>query len=78
MVPAICKVKNGAIKQLNIKHMKNHIVKRILGTATLMTLLAAITQTASARTSFVPDAGSTSILVGIACVGLAAVRRFKR
>ena len=57
--------------------MKNHLTKQVLNAAILMTLLAAITQTASART-FVPDAGSTSVFLGIACVGLAAVRRFKR
>ena len=54
-------------------------MKRVLDAAILITLLAAIAQTASARGSFpTPDAGSTALLMTIACSGLAAVRRFKR
>jgi diacylglycerol kinase len=56
--------------------MKNHIMKQILNAAIVMTLLVAITQTASARAAFAPDAGSTSVLMGMACAGLIAVRRF--
>ena len=58
--------------------MRHLIMKRILDAAILITLLAAITQTASARTSVIPDAGSTALLMTIACAGLVAVRRFKR
>jgi hypothetical protein len=59
--------------------MKNLVMKRVLDAAILITLLAAIAQTASARGSFpTPDAGSTALLMTIACSGLAAVRRFKR
>ena len=51
-------------------------MKQILNAAIVMTLLVAITQTASARAAFAPDAGSTSVLMGMACAGLIAVRRF--
>jgi hypothetical protein len=57
--------------------MKNQIAKRVLDTAILMTLLAAVTQTASASVTL-PDAGSTSLLMVVACAGLASVRRFMR
>jgi hypothetical protein len=57
--------------------MKNRIVKRVLDAAILITLLAAATQTASAR-HIVPDTGSTSVLMVIACAGLTAIRRIKR
>ena len=54
-------------------------MKRVLGAAVLMTLLIAVTQTASAHVpTQVPDMGSTSTLMGIACAGLAVIRRFKR
>jgi len=61
--------------------MKNQIMKRILAGAILVTLLAVATQSASA--SFqphhpVPDAGSTSLLMAVACAGLVALRRMKR
>jgi len=60
--------------------MKKQIVSQLLGGAVFVTLLAAITQNASASytLSTAPDAGSTSLLMAIACAGLAAVRRFKR
>jgi hypothetical protein len=66
--------------KLSIKlNMKNHIAKRVLGTAIVMTLLAVITQNASASITLgTPDAGSTSLLMAVACAGLAAVRRFMR
>jgi hypothetical protein len=58
--------------------MKSHVlVKRLLNGAIVITLLAAITQTANARL-VLPDAASTSSLVGIACCGLVAIRRFLR
>jgi len=59
--------------------MKNLIMKRVLDAAILITLLAAITQTAGAHVpTSSPDAGSTALLMTIACAGLVAVRRFKR
>jgi hypothetical protein len=59
--------------------MKNLIMKRVLNVAILMTLLAATTQIVSARVhSTAPDAGSTSLLMAMACAGLAVIRRFKR
>jgi hypothetical protein len=63
--------------------MKNQLIKRFLDTTVFITLLAAISQSASASytipTVAAPDAGSTSALMFIACGGLAAVaRRFKR
>jgi hypothetical protein len=49
----------------------------LLDGAIFVTLLAALTQTASAKVP-VPDAASTSGLIGIACFGLVAVRRLLR
>jgi hypothetical protein len=57
--------------------MKNLIMKRVLDAAILMTLLAATTQMASASIKL-PDAGSTSLLMVIACSGLVAIRRLRR
>jgi len=57
--------------------MKRHIMKQILNGAILITLLAAATQNAHAI-AIVPDAGSTSLLLVLACAGLTVVRRFKR
>lgn len=57
--------------------MKKQIINRLLDGAIFVTLLAALTQTASARTA-VPDAASTSSLIGIACCGLVAMRRLLR
>jgi len=53
-------------------------MKRLLDAAILITLLAAITQTASAFPYKSPDAGSTALLTGIALMGMAVVRRFIR
>lgn len=62
-------------KQLTMKNLMN----RILDAGILLTLLGALTQTASARSNVhAPDATSTSVLLGVACFGLAAVRRFKK
>jgi hypothetical protein len=59
--------------------MKNLVLKRVLDAAFLITLLAATTQIVSARVhSTAPDAGSTSLLMVMACAGLAVIRRFKR
>jgi hypothetical protein len=59
--------------------MKNLIMKRVLDAAILIALLAGLSQNASASIKIpTPDAGSTSLLLVIACAGLAAVRRFKR
>jgi hypothetical protein len=58
--------------------MKNLVLKRVLDSAILITLLAALTQTASAKGKPLPDAGSTAALMGIACAGLAIIRRFRR
>jgi hypothetical protein len=58
--------------------MKNQVlVKRLLDGAIVLALLVALTQSASAR-GVLPDAASTSGLVGIACCGLVAMRRFFR
>jgi hypothetical protein len=56
--------------------MKKQMMTRFLDGAILVTLLAALTQTASATP--VPDAGSTATLMGLACAGLVAIRRFRR
>jgi hypothetical protein len=62
----------------NHENMKNHVViKRLLDGAIILTLLSALTQSASARITL-PDATSTSSLVGVACFGLVAIRRFLR
>jgi hypothetical protein len=59
--------------------MKNLMMKRVLDAAILMTLLGILSQSASASIQIpAPDAGSTSMLLAIACAGLTAVRRFKR
>ncbi len=57
--------------------MKNLLVKRSLNAAILLTLVGAITQSAGAQI-LLPDAGSTSVLMAMACAGLVAARRFKR
>ena len=50
-----------------------------LNTGIVLALLAAINQNAGASiTLSTPDAASTSILMGVACVGLTTVRRFIR
>ena len=54
-------------------------MKRVLDAGIFIALLAAVTQTVAARgNSSLPDTASTSVLMGIACLGLAAIRRFKR
>jgi hypothetical protein len=63
------------------KNMKNQIINRLLDGAIVATLLAAVTQTATAvgpPLGTTPDATSTSILMGVACAGLAVIRRFRR
>jgi len=57
--------------------MKNQIIKGLLNGAIVVTLLAAVTQTASALPT-VPDAASTASLMGLACAGLVAIRRIVR
>jgi hypothetical protein len=74
MIPAV-------FQRLNYKqHMKNQIMKHVLNAAFLITLLAALTETVSAKGSplATPDAGSTACLMGIACAGLVMARRFRR
>jgi hypothetical protein len=60
--------------------MKNLIMKRVLNAAILVTLLVALTQTATAKPKplTTPDAGSTACLMGVACAGLAMIRRIRR
>jgi hypothetical protein len=60
--------------------MKNQIIVRLLNGAVFMTLMAALTQTASALPlpSSTPDASSTANLMGVAFAGLVAIRRFSR
>ena len=58
---------------------KTSMNKRILDLLMVLTLLGAFTQAASASVTLpVPDAGSTSAMLGLAFVGLASVRRFIR
>jgi hypothetical protein len=57
--------------------MKNKIIVRLLNGAIVVTLISAMTQTASALPSL-PDAGSTMSLMGLACAALVAIRRFLR
>jgi hypothetical protein len=54
--------------------MKKQIISRLLDGAIVVTLLAALTQTASARFSPLPDASSTCALMGVVCAGLVLVR----
>jgi hypothetical protein len=58
--------------------MKNQIITKLLNGAIFVTLLAAVTQTAGAIPPPLPDAGSTRLLMVIACAGLVAFRRFRR
>jgi hypothetical protein len=59
--------------------MKNQIIKKLLNGAILVALVATVTQTASALPlPAAPDASSTTVLLGIACTGLVAVRRLLR
>ena len=62
--------------------MKKQMINRVLEGAVVVTLLAALTQTASAGAtpppSNAPDAGSTAALMSVACAGLAIIRRFRR
>jgi len=69
--------KLSIIEQSSI-NMKNHIMKRVLDAALLVTLLGALTQTASALPSPLPDANSTAGLMVVAFGGLAVIRRFRR
>jgi len=57
----------------NVIKMKNQIIKRLSDGAIFVTLLVALTQTASAR-PHTPDAGSTCGLMGVACALLAMIR----
>ena len=58
--------------------MKKQMINRLLNGAIFVTLLAALTQTASALPKPLPDAGSTASLMGVACAGLMVIRRFRR
>jgi len=58
------------------KNLREHTMKTLLNSAILVTLLAAITQNAHASQAIAPDAASTSLLMGMSCAGLIAVRRF--
>jgi hypothetical protein len=58
--------------------MKKQIINRLLDGAVFVTLLAALTQTASAFPKPLPDASSTASLMGVACAGLMIIRRFRR
>jgi hypothetical protein len=58
--------------------MKNKIIVRLLNGAIVVTLISAMTQTASANGLPLPDAGSTSALMGLAFAALVAIRRFLR
>jgi hypothetical protein len=64
--------------------MKMSIVtKRLLNVAILFAVIATVTQSTMAvptglPNGTVPDAGSTSLLMGLACGGLAALRRLCR
>src|SRR5580658_7422227 len=59
------------------KNMKKQIINRLLDGAIVVTLLAAMTQSASASIRL-PDAASTSSLVGVVFVGLVSIRRYLR
>jgi hypothetical protein len=57
------------------------VTKRMLNVAILFAVIATVTQSAMAVPTPIgtaPDAGSTSLLLGLACGGLAAVRRMCR
>jgi hypothetical protein len=54
------------------------MTKNILNVTMALTLLAIVTQTASALQSGVPDATSSSMLLTIAFGGMMVVRRFIR
>ncbi len=62
--------------------MKKQMINRVLDGALVVTLLVALTQTASSTPlpppGNAPDAGSTAALMGVACAGLAFIRRFRR
>jgi hypothetical protein len=58
--------------------MTNQLIKNLLTGAMLVTLLAALTQTANATPHAVPDGNSTCLLMGVVCTGLAAIRKFVR
>jgi hypothetical protein len=58
--------------------MKKNIIHRLLDGVILVTVLAALTQTASAATSIIPDASSTACLLGLAGTALVAIRRLMR
>jgi hypothetical protein len=58
--------------------MKKLIINRLLDGSIVVTLLAALTQTASATPNGIPDASSTIGLMSIACAGLTVIRRFRR
>jgi hypothetical protein len=54
-------------------------MKKIITSAMILALFGALTGVAQAGISInVPDAGSTSALMGIAFAGLAVIRRFIR
>jgi hypothetical protein len=57
--------------------MKKQIIVKLLNGAVLVTAVAAMAQTASASIDL-PDAGTTTGLLGVAFCGLIALRRFFR
>jgi hypothetical protein len=64
------------------KFMKNHIIKQVLTVAVVAVAVAALTQTAGATphplVPTAPDAGSSAGLLGLACAGLAMIRKIRR
>jgi hypothetical protein len=58
--------------------MKNQMITKLLNGAVFVTVVAAMAQTASASIVPMPDAGTTTGLLGIAVCGLVAMRRFFR
>jgi hypothetical protein len=60
------------VRKKKIKLMRKHI----LNVSMALTVVALLTQTASALPVDAPEVASTSILLGLALGGMAAVRRF--
>jgi hypothetical protein len=58
--------------------MKNQVITKLFSGATLLALLAAMTQTAGATPHDCPDGGSASVAMVLVCSGLAAARRYFR
>jgi hypothetical protein len=68
------------VSKIKVKDMKNQMIAKLLNGAIIVTAVAAMTQIAGAIPpgNLVPDAGSASVLMGVACAGLVAIRRFRR